>query len=63
MSEAGGVGPVLLQAAGPVEEDDDAVTLQRRVLMDAEWKLLPEAVKLWCAGKFELHGGRAKLVK
>ena len=63
VSETGGVGPVLLQAAVPVEEDDDAVTLQRRVLMDAEWKLLPEAVKLWCAGKFELHGGRAKLVK
>lgn len=62
VSETGGVGPVLLQAAVPVQEDDDAVTLQRRVLMDAEWKLLPEAVKLWCAGKFELHGGRAKLL-
>lgn len=62
VSETGGVGPVLLQAAVPVQEDDNAVTLQRRVLMDAEWKLLPEAVKLWCAGKFELHGGRAKLL-
>lgn len=62
VSETGGIGPVLLQAAVPVQEDDDAMTLQRRVLMDAEWKLLPEAVRLWCAGKFELHGGRAKLL-
>lgn len=62
VSETGGIGPVLLQAAVPVQEDDDAMTLQRRVLMDAEWKLLPEAVKLWCAGKFELHGGRARLL-
>lgn len=62
VSETGGIGPVLLQAAVPVQEDDDAMTLQRRVLMDAEWKLLPEAVRLWCAGKFELHGGRARLL-
>ncbi len=60
VSETGGVGPVLLQTAVPVQEDDDAVTLQRRVLTDAEWTLLPEAVKLWCAGKFEVRGGRAK---
>lgn len=62
VSETGGIGPVLLQAAVPVQEDDDAMTLQRRVLMEVEWKLLPEAVRLWCAGKFELHGGRARLL-
>lgn len=62
VSETGGIGPVLLQAAVPVQEDDDAVTLQRRVLMEAEWKLLPEAVRLWCANKFELHGNRVKLL-
>ena len=43
--------------------DDDAVTLQRRVLTDAEWSLVAEATKLWCAGKFELRGGRAKQKK
>lgn len=61
-SETGGVGPVLLQEAVPVLEEDDAVTLQRRVLMDAEWKLLPRAVSLYCAGKIELHGKRAKIL-
>ena len=60
VSETGGVGPILLQTAVPVKDDDDAVTLQRRVLTDAEWALVAEATKLWCSGKFELRGGRAK---
>ena len=58
-----GVGPVLLQKAVPVLEDDDLTTLKRRVLTDAEWKLLPEAVKRFCAGKIRLHGGRAQLLE
>ena len=60
LNENGGVGPILLQSAVPVQDDDDAVTLQRRVLTDAEWSLVSEAAKLWCAGKFELRGGRAR---
>jgi phosphoribosylglycinamide formyltransferase-1 len=63
VSETGGVGPILLQTAVPVKDDDDAVTLQRRVLTDAEWALVAEATKLWCSGKFELRGGRAKRKK
>jgi folate-dependent phosphoribosylglycinamide formyltransferase PurN len=47
----------------PVLEDDDLTTLKRRVLTDAEWKLLPEAVKRFCAGKIRLHGGRAQLLE
>ena len=46
--ENGGIGPVLLQKAVPVLADDDLTTLKRRVLTDAEWKLLPEAVKCFC---------------
>ena len=63
VDETGGVGPVLLQKAVPVLEDDDVTTLKRRVLTDAEWKLLPEAVKHFCAGKIRLHGGRAQLLE
>ena len=63
VDETGGVGPVLLQKAVPVLEDDDLTTLKRRVLTDAEWKLLPEAVKRFCAGKIRLHGGRAQLLE
>ena len=63
VDENGGVGPVLLQKAVPVLEDDDLTTLKRRVLTDAEWKLLPEAVKRFCAGKIRLHGGRAQILE
>lgn len=61
--ENGGIGPVLLQKVVPVLADDDLTTLKRRVLTDAEWKLLPEAVKRFCAGKIRLHGGRAQLLE
>ena len=63
VDQNGGLGPVLLQMGVPVLEDDDLTTLKRRVLTDAEWKLLPEAVKRFCAGKIRLHGGRAQLLE
>ena len=47
VDEQGGIGAVLLQKAVEVGPDDDAVKLQRRVLRQAEWILLPEAVRLW----------------
>jgi len=43
-------GPIVLQAAVPVEIDDDAVTLRRRI-HESEWELLPRAVALWCTGR------------
>ena len=45
------------------DENGDLTTLKRRVLTDAEWKLLPEAVKCFCAGKIRLHGGRAQILE
>ena len=59
VDEQGGIGPVLLQKAVEVREDDDAVKLQRRVLRQAEWVLLPDAVRLWCSGAFDIRAGRA----
>ena len=63
VSEQGGIGPVLLQKAVEVQDNDTAVSLQRRVLRQCEWILLPEAVRLWCAGAFEVRSGRARRVK
>ncbi len=63
VDEQGGIGPILLQKAVDVGPEDDAVKLQRRVLRQAEWILLPEAVRLWCSGAFEIRAGRAKRVK
>ena len=41
-------GPIVLQRAVEVKEDDTPETLQRRIMEEAEWKILPEAVRLFC---------------
>lgn len=49
-------GPIILQRAVEVEEGDTPETLQRRIMERAEWKILPEAVELFCAGKLKVEG-------
>ena len=49
-------GPIIIQRAVPVLEDDTASTLQRRVMEEAEWKILPEAISLFCEGRLEVDG-------
>ena len=44
-------GPIVLQKAVEVRENDTPETLQRRIMEEAEWKILPEAVKLFCEGR------------
>ena len=41
-------GPIILQKAVAVLDDDTPETLQRRIMEEAEWIILPEAVKLFC---------------
>ena len=41
-------GPILLQKAVEVREGDTPETLQKRVMREAEWVILPEAVELVC---------------
>jgi phosphoribosylglycinamide formyltransferase-1 len=49
-------GPIVLQKAVPVEENDTPETLQRRIMEQAEWKLLPQAVSLFCQDKLSVEG-------
>jgi len=49
-------GPIITQKAVPVQEDDTPQTLQRRVMEDAEWKILPEAISLFCERRLEVDG-------
>ena len=49
-------GPIILQKAVPVELGDTPETLQRRIMEQAEWQLLPEAVSLFCAGRLSVDG-------
>lgn len=51
-------GPIILQKAVEVCQDDTPETLQRRIMEQAEWKLLPEAVSLFCAGRIAVENGR-----
>ena len=44
-------GPIVLQKAVEVREDDTPETLQRRIMEEAEWKILPAAVRLFCEDK------------
>ena len=47
-------GPIILQKAVEVESDDTPEILQRRVMEQAEWKILPQAVSLFCEDKLEV---------
>lgn len=49
-------GPIVLQKAVAVREDDTPETLQRRVMEEAEWVILPKAVALFCEGRLSVEG-------
>ncbi len=46
-------GPILLQKAVEVREGDTPEILQRRVMEEAEWQILPEAIQLIANGQEE----------
>ena len=49
-------GPIVLQKAVAVEEGDTPETLQRRIMEQAEWVILPQAVSLFCQGRLRAEG-------
>ena len=54
-------GPIILQKAVEVKEGDTPETLQRRVMEEAEWILLPQAVSLFCQGKLSVEDGVVRI--
>lgn len=54
-------GPIILQAAVPVLETDTPESLQRRVMQECEWKLLPKAAALFCDGKITVKDGKTQI--
>lgn len=52
-------GPILLQKAVEVRDDDTPEILQRRVMEEAEWILLPQAINLIAAGRVSVVNGKA----
>ena len=51
-------GPIVLQKAVAVKQDDTPEVLQRRIMEEAEWKILPEAVRLFCEDKITVEENR-----
>ena len=51
-------GPIILQKAVAVMQDDTPEVLQRRIMEEAEWKILPEAVRLFCEDKITVENGK-----
>jgi phosphoribosylglycinamide formyltransferase 1 len=54
-------GPIILQKAVYIKENDTPETLQKRVMEEAEWELLPEAVKLYSEGRLTVAGRWVKI--
>lgn len=55
-------GAIIAQKAVEVKEDDTPETLQRRVMEQAEWVILPRAAALFCDGKLRIENGRVKIL-
>lgn len=54
-------GPIILQQAVAVENNDTPETLQKRIMEQAEWKILPRAVALFCQDKITVCDGIAQI--
>ena len=48
-------GPIILQKAVEVKQGDTPEILQERIMEEAEWKILPEAVKLFCEDRITVE--------
>lgn len=52
-------GPIILQKAVEVHQDDTPKSLQLRVMEEAEWVIMPKAIDLIANGKVKVEGGKA----
>lgn len=55
-------GPIILQKAVEVKEGDTPELLQRRIMEEAEWKILPQAARLFCDGRLVIEDGTVHIV-
>lgn len=56
-------GPIILQKAVEVKDGDTPEILQRRVMEEAEWKILPGAIDLIAKGKVSVENGRVRIAQ
>ena len=63
VDEGTDTGPIILQQAVCVEQDDTPETLQKRVMEQAEWVIFPKAVALFAAGRLKIEDGRVRILE
>lgn len=62
VDEGTDTGPIILQKAVEILEEDTAKTLQQRVMEEAEWIILPRAIDLIARGKVSVVNGKVRIV-
>ncbi|MDO4473735.1 MAG: phosphoribosylglycinamide formyltransferase [Eubacteriales bacterium] len=61
VDEGTDTGPIILQKAVEVQDGDTPKILQQRVMEQAEWKILPEAINLIAHGKVQVVDGKTQI--
>ena len=56
-------GPIIMQRAVEVKNGDTPEILQKRIMEQAEWKILPESVRLFCDDKITVIDGKAVIAE
>ena len=59
VNEKADAGAIILQGAVNIENGDTPEILQRRIMENVEWKLLPKAVSLFCEDRIKIKDGKA----
>ena len=59
VNEEADAGAIILQGVVNIENDDTPEVLQRRIMENIEWKLLPKAVSLFCEDRIKIKDGKA----
>lgn len=55
-------GPIVLQKSVDVYPDDTPEMLQKRIMEECEWKLLPQAVSLFCQDRLQVEGRTVRIL-
>ena len=61
VDEGTDTGPIILQKAVEVQQDDTPQTLQRRVMEEAEWQIMPKAIDLIANNRVTVENGLVKV--
>ena len=62
VDEGTDTGPIILQKAVAVIDGDTPEILQKRVMEEAEWKILPQAISLIANGRVRVEDGKARII-